>query len=128
MSHLVLVASNELDNTIDPTAFTGLDRVQIASILLGVFLPLLVGLVTKYSTKPSVKAILLLALSAASGFLTEMVNDENFMWQQALITTVLTFVVGVAMQRGLWVPTGASAAVTNTLIKDPQPQEPPAAA
>lgn len=104
--------------TIDPTAHSTLNAVQVASLLIGVFIPILVGLVTKRTTNRSVKSILLLALSAVSGFLTEFVNSANFVWQQALLTSVITFVIGVATYYGLWTPTGVTDKAQGALISD----------
>jgi hypothetical protein len=104
---LVLVA-DQLDNDIDPTARTGFDKVQISAILIGVVLPLVVGLVTKRYTSPTVKAVLLLAASALTAFITEWANSANFVWQQALLTMILTFGTGVVAHLGLWRPTGVT--------------------
>lgn len=94
----------------DPVA-NSISTVQVVSILVGTVLPILVGLVTKTVTSPTIKAVLLLALSGLSGFGSEYINDPNFVWQQALLTTVVTFVVGVATHFGLWQPTGVTAKV-----------------
>lgn len=112
---LLALPARAADGTIDPTAHTGLNAVQVASLLIGVFIPILVGLVTKRVTSPAVKSLLLLALSAVSGFLTEYVNSANFVWQQALLTTVVTFVIGVATYYGLWRPTGVAGAAQDAL-------------
>jgi predicted membrane channel-forming protein YqfA (hemolysin III family) len=111
---LPLVDEGAIDNSVDPT-WTGMDHVQIASLLVGVFLPILVGLVTTKVTSSSVKSLLLLALSAVTGFLTEMINNANFIWQDALLTTMVTFVIAVATHYGLWRPTGVSEKAINTL-------------
>jgi hypothetical protein len=110
-----------LDNDIDPTAHTTIDAVQVASLLIGVFIPILVGLVTKASTSPTIKSLLLLGLSAVSGFLTEFINSSNFVWQQALLSTVVTFVIGVATHYGLWNPTGVTAKAQGALNHDSPP-------
>jgi hypothetical protein len=102
-----------LDNTVDPTASTNLSLVQVASVLLGVVLPILVGLVTKHSTSDRVQSLLLAGLAALSGFLTEFINSDNFVWQQAVLTTVVTFVIAVAAHYGLWKPTGVADAALN---------------
>lgn len=104
-----------------PVAPSGLGEAQYLSALIGVVLPILVGLVTKYSTAPKVRAILLLALSLVSAFLTEMLRDANFNWQQAAFGALLTFVIGVATQYGLWAPTGVSRAAKLALVKDKPP-------
>lgn len=123
MSALALVAAkDDLDNTIDPTAYSNLDTVQVASLLVGVFIPILVALVTKRTTSSTVKSLLLLGLSAVSGFLTEYINSANFRWQQALMTTIVTFVIGVATHYGLWTPTGVRDKAQASLVKDTPPR------
>lgn len=102
--------------TVDPVA-KSLHTVQVVSLLLGTLYPILVALVTKVDTSPAVRAVLLAALSAVSGFLTEFLNSENFVWQQALLTWVLTFVVAVATHFGLWQPTGVTAKAQRSLVK-----------
>jgi hypothetical protein len=97
-----------LDNDIDPTAHTSLSVVQVASVLLGTVLPILVALVRTRLSRAA-RAWSLAALSAISGFLTEFINNgDNFVWQQALLTTVVTFAVAVATYYGLWEPTGTT--------------------
>jgi len=95
---------------IDPIAGS-ISTVQVASMFIGIFIPILVGLVTKVTTAPLVKSMLLLGLAAISGFLTEFVNDPSFEWQQALLTSVVTFITGVAFYFGVWTPTGVTASV-----------------
>lgn len=102
-------------DSVNPAA-TSISTVQVASLLIGVFLPILVGFVTKEVTSPTTKSLLLLALSAVSGFLTEFVNSADFVWQQALLSTIVTFVIGVATHYGLWKPTGVSAKARDTLV------------
>lgn len=101
-----------------PVAPEGIGGSQYLSAIVGVLIPILVALVTKHSTSPAVKSILLLLLSGVSGFLTEMINDASFNWQQALFGAVLTFVVGVASFFGLWKPTGVDAKLKETGISD----------
>jgi hypothetical protein len=107
---------------VDPASNTGLSTVQVASLLVGIGLPLLVGFVTKSSTSSTVKSLLLVALSCVSGFLTEFINSSNFVWQQALLTSIVTFVVGVAAHYGVFVPTGVTAKAQRMLVKDNKPQ------
>lgn len=98
-----------LDNTVDPTANSDLSLVQVSSLLVGTLLPILVALVSTRVTSRAAKSWMLAGLSAVSGFLTEFINSgDNFVWQQALLTTVVTFVVAVATYYGLWNPTGIS--------------------
>lgn len=105
----------ELDNSVDPSA-TNVSLVQVASLLVGTILPIVVALVTKRSWSPQTKALVLAALSALSGFLTEFINSTNFVWQQALLTSIMTFVVAVATYFGLWSrPNGDGNSVSNSL-------------
>lgn len=82
--------------------------VQIIGLLVGVVLPLLVGLVTTRVTSPAVKAVVLAFLSAVTGFLTELTTME-FELKNAVITWLGAFLVAVGMHFGLWKPVGASA-------------------
>lgn len=91
---------------------------QYLSAIIGVFLPIIVALVTKYSTSATTKSILLLFLSGVSSVLTELMNDANFDFQQALFGAVMTFVIGVASLFGLWFPTGVDAKAKGVLVKD----------
>jgi hypothetical protein len=106
-----------------------IDQTQIIAAMVGVVLPILVGLVTKTVTRPAVKAMLLLLLSAVTGFLTEALNSDVFVWQQALFAWGITFVIGVAMHFGLWNPTGVAtkaqmvgSGTTTTRQTPPPPQ------
>lgn len=81
--------------------------VQILGLLVGVILPLLVGLVTTRVTSPGIKAVLLALLSALTGFLTEVLSD-TFDLKTALITWLGAFLVAVGVHYGLWKPTGVS--------------------
>lgn len=115
---LVLQAPPALADTavVDET----LHVVQVISLLVGVVLPVLVGLVTKVTTSESTKAILLAALSAVSGFLSEYgaaVGAGTFNWFDALLTAITTFVVAVAMHYGLWKPTGVAARAQATGVR-----------
>lgn len=88
------------------------NSIQIASLLVGTVLPILVGLVTTKVTSSRTKAILLAALSAVSGFLTELIDvtqrGDVFQVDQALLTWMMTFVVAVAIHYGFWKPTGVT--------------------
>jgi len=122
-----LAAEGGLDNDIDPTAHTGFDKVQVSAILIGVVLPLLVGLVTRRYTSPAVKSLLLLAASAVTAFITEWANSANFVWQQALLTLILTFGTGVVSYYGLWVPTRVAGKAQDAFGGNNPPPAPPGA-
>jgi hypothetical protein len=87
--------------------------------ILPVLLPLLVGLVTKYSTSSRAKAILLLALSIITALLTNILaaqqsGQAEFDLGLALLTAFVTFVFGVGVHLGLLKPVGATEAVQST--------------
>lgn len=83
---------------------TGLNSVQIVSLLIGPALPLIVAFVTsRFGTHPRVKSILLMALSALASFGSEYVSDPaHFNLTAAIETWVLTFMISVASYKGAW--------------------------
>lgn len=91
------------------------DIAQVSGLLTGVILPVLVGLVTTRVTKSSTRAILLAGLSFVTNLLTEFVASLNageaYDLGAALVAGLGTFIVAVALQFGLWKPTGVSASV-----------------
>lgn len=97
---------------------TTIATAQMLSLLIGVVLPILVGIVTKVTTHPGAKAVLLALLSAVSGFLTEWAGTDAFNWASALITWLGTFMVAVAVHFGVWKPTGITAAVQGIGVTD----------
>lgn len=83
----------------------------LLNTVIAVFLPTLVGLVTTRATNASVKAILLLVLSAVQTLIGQVliaIGDGNFDWFTWIITAIGSFVVGVATHYGFWKPTGVS--------------------
>jgi hypothetical protein len=86
-----------------------LDKAYWIGLLVSVVLPVLVGLVTKHVTHPGVKAVLLLALSTLTGFLTEFANPgPGWDFSTAAILALVSFAIGVLSHFGLWKPTGIS--------------------
>ena len=89
------------------------DPAQVISLLVGVVLPLITGLVTKTTTSPGFKAVLLLALSAlttgVASYGDALANHTQFDLGAALLTFLATFLFGVGTHFGLWAPTGVSA-------------------
>lgn len=91
---------------------------EVLQLVVAVFLPLLVGLVTTRVTSSGTKAVLLLFLSALTAFLTSALDAANAgaAWdvKAALLAFVMTFVTGVAMHFGLWNPTNLAGAAQDT--------------
>lgn len=98
---------------------TTLHAVQIVNLIVGVLLPILVALVTKYEANPKVRATLLLVLSCITGVLNSwLAGPLGFDWAQAIWSAMTVFIIGVATLFGLWKPTGVndSAKATGGLI------------
>lgn len=92
-----------------------LDTAQILTMAVGVFIPLLNGLLTKYNSSVG-RVYLGLVLSAANGLLVEWlaaVNDANqdFNLTQAAVGALLSLITAIAVQAGAWAPLGVSDAV-----------------
>jgi hypothetical protein len=101
----------------DPQSLSG-----ILSLLVTVVLPLLVGLVTRRSTRPGVQAVMLLAFAAVKSFLEGWLAAANagvpFAAVPVAIGTVVNFMIAVVVHLGLWRPTGVAGAAQDTLVKD----------
>jgi hypothetical protein len=79
-------------------------------LLVTLGLPILVGLVTTKVTSAGVKSVLLLALSAANGFLVELAHPgPGYSVGTAAVLTLVGFGTAVALHFGLYKPTGVSA-------------------
>lgn len=102
------------------------DPAQVISMLIGVVLPLVVGLVTKWETAPSVRAVLLLLLSAVSAFMTELLSsitgNSIFDVGATLLAVLSTFLIGVGMHFGFYKPIGASDAAKRVGSPNAPPQ------
>lgn len=85
---------------------------QVVQLIVAVILPVVVGLVTTRVTNSNVKATLLLVISGVTAFLTELLASVNsgtsFDAATALLATLTTFIIGVALHYGLWKPVGVS--------------------
>lgn len=92
-----------------------LDKAYWLGLLISVLLPVLVGLVTTRVTSPGVKAVLLLALSTANGFLVELANPgPGYSVGTAAVLALVAFGTGVLAHFGLWKPTGLSGLAQDT--------------
>lgn len=86
-----------------------LDTAYWLALAINVFLPVLVGLVTTRVVSAGVKAVLLLALSTASGFLTELASPgPGYSVGTAAVLALVAFGTGVLSHFGLWKPTGVA--------------------
>ena len=86
----------------------------IIGLLVSTILPLIVGLVTTRVTNGGVKATILAALSAVTGFLTELGNALSagtpYNVGTGLVFALTAFLVATGLHYGIYKPTGASAA------------------
>ena len=86
--------------------------IPVLQLVLGVILPVLVGLVTTRATSAGRKAVLLAALSVLTSLLTEMIAALQagtvYNLGLALVLGIGTFIVAVATHYGLLKPTGLS--------------------
>lgn len=92
-----------------------LDAAQVIGLVLSAVLPLLVGLVTTRVTDGRVKAVLLAALTLATGLLTELLAAVNagttYDLGEGLTAGVTGFLIAVGLHFGLYKPTGLTDAV-----------------
>jgi hypothetical protein len=81
-------------------------------LIVSVVLPVLVGLVTTKVTHAGLKAVLLLALSGVTGFVTEYAgpHDAGYSVGTAAVLALVSFGAAVLAHFGLWKPTGVSGA------------------
>jgi uncharacterized membrane protein YhiD involved in acid resistance len=89
------------------------------TLAVTLLLPILVGLVTKASWSSGLKAVLLLAFSAATAIISNLLAVDGVTDVGPMVTAVIsTFVIAVASHFGFWKPTEVSAKAQNVLVKD----------
>lgn len=80
------------------------------TVLLGVVLPLLTGLVTARLAHPGLKAVVLAVLAAVGGILNELYSVggdlAGFDWSASLANALAVFLVAVGLHYGILKPTG----------------------
>ncbi|MGW0060345.1 hypothetical protein ACWDTT_10505 [Streptosporangium sandarakinum] len=100
----------------------GFDTALVLGLVVGPFLSLIVGLVTKASWSGAVKGILLAALAAADGFIVSWQQAAEagaaFDWKTAFLVALGAFIAAHTTHGAIWKTTGATAAVQRTLVKD----------
>lgn len=94
-----------------------ISKAQIIGLLITLVLPILVGLVTTRVTSAGVKAVLLLLLTAANGFLVELGNaGPGYNVANGVFYAAVSFVTAVAVHFGFLKPTGISGKAQDTLV------------
>lgn len=83
----------------------------VLSILLGVVIPVITGVVTKEVAHAGLKATVLLFLSGLTGVLASAQTNDSVISKQTLIFAAVAWAVGVATHFGWLKPTGVSDAV-----------------
>jgi hypothetical protein len=96
-----------------------LDSAYWLGLLVSVVLPVLVGLVTTRVTDAGIKAVLLLALSTATGFMTEYAgpHDAGYSVGTAAVLALVSFASAVLAHFGFWKPVGVSGKAQDSLVK-----------
>lgn len=87
----------------------------VIGLLVSTILPLLVGLVTRYTTSSGVKAALLALLAAVNGLAVEFAaalgSGEPYNIGTGLVIALGSFLVAVGLHFGIYKPTGATETV-----------------
>lgn len=96
-----------------------LDAAYWLGLVISVALPVLVGLVTTRVTNAGAKAVLLLALSTANGFLIELAgpHDSGYSVGTAAVLALVSFGTGVLSHFGFWKPVGVSGRAQDSFVK-----------
>jgi hypothetical protein len=102
-----------------------LDPALVVQLILAVFLPIAVGLVTTRVTSGAKKAWLLAGLSLVTSLFTQLgaalASHSAFDIGLALLAVIPAFAISVATYYGLWKPTGIGQAAqdvdSTTLVK-----------
>lgn len=91
-----------------------LDPATVVQLLLTVFMPIAVGLVTTRTTSGAIKAWLLAGLTLVTSLLTELgsalASNVPYDLGVALLVAIPAFAISVATYYGLWKPTGVGGA------------------
>ena len=96
-----------VENVVIPEYTTSLST--ILWLLVTVLMPLLVGLITRPSTKASVQSLLLLVASVLNGYLSEALETgARYNWTDGTLQFVVSLVMAIAIHYGVWKPLGAT--------------------
>lgn len=92
---------------------------QILTMFVAVWIPILNGLLTKY-TSVKARVYLQLVLNSANGFAIEWLNalttSADFSVGDALLGTGLSLLTAIAVQAGVWAPLGVSEKAKASLV------------
>lgn len=102
-----------------------LDPLMIIQLVLTIFMPIAVGLVTTRTTSGGVKAWLLAAFTLVTAMLTQLAAaisaGGSFDLGIALLSAIPAFAISVSTYYGLWKPTGVGKAAqdvdSTTIVK-----------
>lgn len=84
----------------------------LVTVIISVFIPIVTGLITKYTLHPTWKNIITIILNAISALVvgaTMLPTGVSVISSQALLSAIIGVVVSIATYLGIWVP----AKVTN---------------
>ena len=87
--------------------------IQLLTVLTGVIVPLLVGLVTKSSASSGLKAFVNLILTAIGTALAQVI-PATFEWKSFFISWLIAFAVSAGTYYGFYKPTGIAPAVNQS--------------
>lgn len=82
--------------------------VSTLTLIASVFIPLLVGLSTKFFAKSQLKAAVNLLFSALSAGITTLIAGGGVLTREALRAFIVTYIISVATYYGFWKPSTIS--------------------
>lgn len=91
-----------------------LDPLMLIQLILTIFMPIAVGLVTTRATSGAIKAWMLAAFTLVTAMLTQLASALSAHMPYdigvALLTAIPAFAISVSTYYGLWKPTGVAQA------------------
>lgn len=84
---------------------------MLLTLLLGVILPIVRGIITKVSASQSLKTTVGLILSTVAGIAVQAQQGDGLISKQMVVAAIIVFVTAQAAHYGVWQPTGASGAI-----------------
>ena len=85
--------------------------VVFLSLIIGVFIPIIRGVVVKYESNVHVKTSVGVALSIIAGLISAAIENGGLVTKEAAISAFVAFITSQAAYYGIWQPTGAQDAV-----------------